>query len=184
MPVFPSRGEDMPTTCQQPVRHSELSRAQIGSVRVAALRGELSALGCDHPAVESAVSLSVSWVADVLADIAYALHDRTLADALTGEAFALLALVRPVRPPAQKRVVRQPGPPAGGVGAQEPAPRLTEREAVVLERLQGEQSLREIAADLFVSVNTVKSHVRSIYRKFGVTSRGEAVSRARGLQAL
>jgi LuxR family transcriptional regulator, maltose regulon positive regulatory protein len=37
------------------------------------------------------------------------------------------------------------------------------------------QSLDEIAADLTISVNTVKSHVRSIYSKLGVSSRRSAV---------
>ncbi|MEU5000513.1 LuxR C-terminal-related transcriptional regulator [Streptomyces sp. NPDC021622] len=170
--------------CRRTARHAMLSREQISSVRVAALRRELRALGCDRFTVESAVSLSASWIADVLADIAYSLHDPPLADALTEEASALLASSRPVRPPAKKRAARLPGPPAAVFGAPEPAVRLTEREAVVLRRLQGEQSLREIGADLYVSVNTVKSHVRSIYRKFDVTSRGDAVSRARGLRLL
>lgn len=174
----------MPTTCQRPSGHPQLSRGQIGSVRVAALRGELRALGCDRRSVEAAVSLSVSWVTDVLADVAYALHDPPLADALTGEAAALQDSVRPVRTAARKQVAPPQGPPAEGPRPPEPAARLTERETVVLRRLQGEQSLREIAADLYVSVNTVKSHVRAIYRKFDVTSRGEAVSRASGLQLL
>ena len=36
-----------------------------------------------------------------------------------------------------------------------------------------------IAAELFLSVNTVKSHSRAIYRKLGVSSREEAIERAR-----
>jgi LuxR family maltose regulon positive regulatory protein len=42
----------------------------------------------------------------------------------------------------------------------------------------------EIGADLFVSVNTVKAHLRSLYRKLGVTNRREAVERARAIGLL
>ncbi len=58
---------------------------------------------------------------------------------------------------------------------------LTDRELSVLHLLCGELSQREIAGTLFVSLNTVKSHVKSIYRKLRVDSRDEAVSRAREL---
>jgi LuxR family maltose regulon positive regulatory protein len=52
---------------------------------------------------------------------------------------------------------------------------LSERELTVLGLLPSLLSLDEIAADLTVSVNTVKSHVRSIYTKLGVSSRRQAV---------
>jgi LuxR family maltose regulon positive regulatory protein len=42
----------------------------------------------------------------------------------------------------------------------------------------------EIASELFVSVNTVKTHQRAIYRKFGVGNRREAVDEARALNML
>ncbi|MEK8171763.1 LuxR C-terminal-related transcriptional regulator [Streptomyces sp. M19] len=45
-------------------------------------------------------------------------------------------------------------------------------------------SLREIGAQLFVSVNTVKSHTRAIYRKLGASSRDEALRRAAELRLL
>jgi LuxR family maltose regulon positive regulatory protein len=52
---------------------------------------------------------------------------------------------------------------------------LSEREITVLGLLPSLLSLDEIALDLTVSVNTVKSHVRSIYTKLGVSSRRLAV---------
>jgi LuxR family maltose regulon positive regulatory protein len=62
------------------------------------------------------------------------------------------------------------------VGVDRPtAPALSERELTVLGLLPSMLSLDEIAADLAVSVNTVKSHVRSIYTKLGVGSRRLAV---------
>jgi LuxR family maltose regulon positive regulatory protein len=42
----------------------------------------------------------------------------------------------------------------------------------------------EIASDLFVTVNTIKTHQRSIYRKLGVVTRRDAVTRARDLNLL
>jgi LuxR family transcriptional regulator, maltose regulon positive regulatory protein len=56
---------------------------------------------------------------------------------------------------------------------------LTDSEFVVLEKMDAEDSLREIGAKLFLSLNTVKSHARSIYRKLGVGSREEALRRER-----
>jgi DNA-binding NarL/FixJ family response regulator len=48
---------------------------------------------------------------------------------------------------------------------------LTPREAAVLELLQGGRSNGEIAAELHVGVETVRTHARNIYRKLGVRSR-------------
>ncbi|MFE3785917.1 LuxR C-terminal-related transcriptional regulator, partial [Amycolatopsis sp. NPDC059090] len=56
---------------------------------------------------------------------------------------------------------------------------LTDREQVVLQRLPSQRSLDEIASDLTVSVNTVKTHVRAIYGKLGVNNRRSAVVVAR-----
>jgi LuxR family maltose regulon positive regulatory protein len=56
---------------------------------------------------------------------------------------------------------------------------LTPRETVVLERLAELTSFKELAETLYLSPNTVKSQVRSIYRKLGVNSRDEALEVAR-----
>jgi LuxR family maltose regulon positive regulatory protein len=57
-----------------------------------------------------------------------------------------------------------------------PAARLSPREREVLSYLRGTLTTAEIAEALHVSVNTVKTHQRLIYRKLGVSNRREAVS--------
>jgi LuxR family transcriptional regulator, maltose regulon positive regulatory protein len=61
---------------------------------------------------------------------------------------------------------------------------LTERETSVLCHLPTLMSNHEIADVMHVSVNTVKTHLKSLYRKLGVTSRREAVLRGRSLELL
>lgn len=56
---------------------------------------------------------------------------------------------------------------------------LTGREIDILRLLRGTMSLHEIADELFVSFNTVKTHSRAVYRKLGVHSRAEAVQMGR-----
>jgi LuxR family maltose regulon positive regulatory protein len=56
---------------------------------------------------------------------------------------------------------------------------LTDRELDVLRLLQGQLSLPEIAVELYVSANTVKTHTSAVYRKLGAHSRIEAVRIAR-----
>ena len=69
----------------------------------------------------------------------------------------------------------------------EPAPPcepLTRGEARVLRYLPSNLSAREIADDLYLSLNTVKTHQRHLYRKLGARSRTQAVDRARALGLL
>ncbi len=61
---------------------------------------------------------------------------------------------------------------------------LTERELRVLRLLVSDLSERDIGRELYVSHNTVHSHVRSIYRKLGVSSRAHALERTRELRLL
>jgi LuxR family transcriptional regulator, maltose regulon positive regulatory protein len=61
---------------------------------------------------------------------------------------------------------------------------LTDRELAVLRLLPSQLSNREIGRELYVSINTVRSHVQAIYRKFEVTTREEAVAHARQLGLL
>ena len=68
--------------------------------------------------------------------------------------------------------------------AADPYVELTGRELAVLRLLVSQLSRREIATELYVSHNTMKSHIQTIYRKLGVTSRVQAVERARELDLL
>lgn len=85
-----------------------------------------------------------------------------------------------------------PGGPVAGAGgrpAEAPrlprsADRLSDRELAVLSYLPTMLTTAEIAAELYVSVNTVKTHLKSIYRKLDVARRRDAVHRARALHLL
>jgi LuxR family maltose regulon positive regulatory protein len=68
--------------------------------------------------------------------------------------------------------------------AHRPVEDLTDREREVLRLLPSRLTLSEIAAELYVSPNTLKFHLRAIYRKLGVVSRGDAVDSARHMLLL
>ncbi len=80
---------------------------------------------------------------------------------------------------------RLPAPPDG---PSQPAilvvEQLSEREREVLKHVAAMLSTAEVASEMYISVNTVKTHLRSIYRKLAATHRGEAVRRARQLELL
>jgi LuxR family transcriptional regulator, maltose regulon positive regulatory protein len=73
---------------------------------------------------------------------------------------------------AAVEALRIAGEELGGVEQPTPA------ERAVLRLLPTDLSLREIGNELFLSVNTVKSHTRELYRKLRASSRAEAVTRA------
>jgi ATP/maltotriose-dependent transcriptional regulator MalT len=70
------------------------------------------------------------------------------------------------------------GPPV------DPAPRLSEREHEMLGLLAAGRSMRQIAAAMSISTNTVRGHGRKLLVKFGVAQREEAVRRAREVGVL
>jgi LuxR family maltose regulon positive regulatory protein len=61
---------------------------------------------------------------------------------------------------------------------------LSERELTVLRYLPTMMSNAEIAAEMYVSVNTVKTHLKHVYRKLDVTDRRDCVRRGRELRLL
>jgi LuxR family maltose regulon positive regulatory protein len=80
--------------------------------------------------------------------------------------------------------------PQGAAATRTPGPRrelvdpLTERESALLALLPTRLSNAEIASRLGVSVNTVKTHVKHVYRKLGVAGRSEAVAAAERMRLI
>ena len=72
----------------------------------------------------------------------------------------------------------------GGGRAMSPVEVLTDRETAVLQYLPTLMSNAEIAAGLHLSINTVKSHLKAVYRKLGVEGRRDAVLRGRELELI
>jgi len=69
-------------------------------------------------------------------------------------------------------------------GGQQPSEALTEREVSILNWLTTTMTMAEIATELYVSTNTVKTHVAAIYRKLEATNRREAIARGRQLRLI
>ena len=76
------------------------------------------------------------------------------------------------------QIAREGGPGVPGASA------LTAAELRVLPLLATHLSYPEIAAELFVSTNTIKSQAYSLFRKLGASSRSQAVARSRELALL
>ena len=62
--------------------------------------------------------------------------------------------------------------------------RLSEREVDVLHRLAAGESYKEIGQKLYLSLNTVQFHVKSIYRKLSVNKRTQAIEKAREMNLI
>lgn len=77
-----------------------------------------------------------------------------------------------------------PGPGRREITPRRPPVRLTQREQSILTYLTTSMTAGEIAAELYLSVNTVKTHLAAIYRKLGAGGRRAAVRRARELELL
>ena len=181
-------------------------RAAVASARLALMvdSGDLSAARTELPHVLSLVAphrlLGVLWLGslagEAFTDLLYQEVEREDAHPFAVEALAALRAVRrPPRASGDRR--RRPGPPGHPQIAQPPAEPvsrdggrvaqpdgrvlLTPRESEVLGQLSLGGSYGDIARALYVTENTVKTHLASIYRKFGVERRAEALEVARNL---
>jgi len=171
-------------------RHWGYGLAHLARAKAADQLGRLA--GADAEAVQALGLLRRGWpifVAAALpaqAAIKHKLGDRNAAQELLREARRIVrdcpdpGIVPELIDTAERRLRRPPARRGAGPAA-EP---LTDREAAILRMLASQLSQREIGQELFVTLNTVKFHTRSIFRKLGVSTRAEAVARARELGLL
>ena len=132
----------------------------------------------DHEAAAKSVEVAVDRAAE---------HDMLQTVAANGAPVLELVELATWRVPSawMERLRRALTPElARGFPARGLVEELTSRERDVMRLLPSRLTLREIASELFVSQNTLKFHLRVIYRKLGVNSRAEAVETARALRLL
>ncbi|MDH4103886.1 MAG: LuxR C-terminal-related transcriptional regulator [Thermoleophilia bacterium] len=173
--------------------HPFTAMARIASGKAHARRGELTEAQDEIERGTELAERERSWLVTAygllaLAEIRHRDHEPAAARRLLGRVRSMLkALPDPgtglARVAQTEQTLRLRATRDGG-SASTPFWELSERELAVLRLLAGRLSQREIAAELYVSFNTVKSHTRSIFRKLGAASRAEAVDRARELGLL
>jgi LuxR family maltose regulon positive regulatory protein len=171
--------------------HFTTMMAHLGRAKVRERRGELA--GAEEAAARAlglglrgAARIEIAWAQLTLGEIRHARGASSEARALVREARAALedcpnprGAMRALAD-AERRLrlapVTAPHAPA--------ADELTDREIAVLRLLDTDLSQREIGSALYISLNTVKTHMRGILRKLDASNRREAVERARSLGIL
>jgi LuxR family maltose regulon positive regulatory protein len=174
-------GEDSyvtPLVCAAQAR-AALHRGDAAAARQQLVRAQrprsLLTYALPHLAVQARIELArvhlaladLTGARTLMREIDEILRRRPGLGTLAGEAGELRA-----------QLAGQRGPGSAGASA------LTAAELRLLPLLSTHLSHAEIAAELFVSTNTAKTHAVSIYRKLGAGSRGQAVARARELGLL
>ena len=175
------------------VEHFVLSIGHLALARAAELRGRLDdAERSSRRAVElarrGAGRLEVAATQLALARVRHLQEDRAEARELLRDARSLIEDCDDARNLAAELAAAERGLAvvARGAALSDPSAReqLSDREVVVLRMLAGRLSRREIADSLYVSHNTIKTQVRSIYQKLDASDREAAVARARELGLL
>jgi len=105
----------------------------------------------------------------------------TLPRIIRGVVFGEAAISRRL---AMKLIESDRSTPRGGAGLRPVRSPLTDREWEVLDLLASGAGTDEIARTLVLSIETVRSHLKNLYRKLGVRSREEAVEAARRMRDL
>jgi LuxR family maltose regulon positive regulatory protein len=173
--------------------HFVMMMAHIGRAKVLQQRRDLaaaerSASRALELGLRGAGRIEIALARVSLAEIAHARNDHKRARELLRQARRDLRACPEPRAledavaVAERRLRLAPTPVAAG--RQSSVKELTERELAVLRLLDTDLSQREIGAALYVSMNTVKTHMRAILRKLDASRRAEAVERARSVGLL
>ena len=155
-----------------------LAAIELGDERSA--RVALRAAARPMKSVGQAMPMDATHTRLLLARAALALGEVNLAREHLSDAGSILARVSDVGVMRQEHAEL-----VARLSEQQPRPdripdeELTERELEVLAMLPSPLTIREIGQELFVSQNTIKTHVRRLYRKLNARSREEAVMVAR-----
>ncbi|MHA6795521.1 LuxR C-terminal-related transcriptional regulator [Pseudonocardia bannensis] len=134
-------------------------------VEALVLESRLAALAGDRPAARRALHAALDQAEPIDALRPFALAGPEVRELLV-HALGSFGTLEPFA----ARAIAAPWP-----APDRPGTVLSDRELTVLSLLPSLLSLDEIAADLAISINTVKSHIRAIYAKLGVSSRRSAV---------
>jgi LuxR family maltose regulon positive regulatory protein len=168
--------------------------AALAGLRLAAARLTMSTdPAAAIPALEHALDLAEGWgwatlvLASLtsLAEAQWAAGDRVAARTTLARAsdVADTGEVRPATVEILESLKTRVGRGSVDVARAEGAlvEPLTDRELSILRALRGPLTAREIGAEMYLSINTVKGYTKSLYRKLDVVSRSEAVRRGHDL---
>jgi LuxR family transcriptional regulator, maltose regulon positive regulatory protein len=148
------------------LRQGEVAEAETAATRALAL------------GLRGAGRIEIASAQLTLAEVKQIRGAAKEAEALLGEARELLSMC-PDGHVLAGRAQQRPAPLHEPAGEE-----LTDRERAVLRLLDTDLTQREIGSALYVSLNTVKTHTRGIFRKLDVSNRRDAVDRARALGLL
>ena len=178
------RSSNLGRTPPASLAHAAAGAAHAGLGRLPEARSELEhALQARRqlPGISAWATIDIMLL---LTTVLIDLGDRSSAAVLAGEVGLLLTTAPDDAHPLRARLERLERRLEGRSPAPVLAYPLTEREMTVLRLLRSALSRREIAAALNLSENTIKTQVKSIYGKLGVSARGDAIARGQQLGIL
>jgi len=167
-----------------PLAHAAAGAVHAGLGRLHEARNELERALRVRRRVPGISTWATIDIMLLLVKVLIDLGDRSSATALAGEVSLLLVAAPDDARPLYARLEELERRLDRTSPALMPACPLTEREVTVLRLLRSALPRHEIAAALDISENTIKTQVKSIYRKLGVSARRDAIARGQQLGIL